>query len=172
MGPANPWSPNWQPDPTGGRLLTIRAARRGAFLAALLYVPVGFVAATTFNSDPAIETAAIAVGLPGVALLGAGLAPASLGSRVDAVVVALALAIGAPVAATTSLVIGGWVLDSWLGDSTLFAAPFLRAGVSAALQVSPLVALTAAAWVVILRRISAPLPLPPPSTPPPASTGL
>ncbi len=173
MGPANPWSPHWQPDPTGRRLLTIRAARRGAFLAALLYVPIGIVAATTSNADPAIETAAIAVGLPGVALLGAGLAPAALGSRVDAVVVALALAIGAPVAATTSLVIGGWVLDSWLGDSTLFAAPFLRAGVSAAMQVAPLVALGAAVWVVILRRISPPLPAAPPSNPPPsASTGL
>lgn len=150
----------------------IRAARRGAFLAGLLYVPIGIVAATTSNSDPAIETMAIAIGLPGVALLGAGLAPAAFGSRVDAVVVALALAIGAPVAATTSLVIGGWVVDSWIGNSTLFAAPFLRAGVSAAMQVAPLVALGAAAWVVILRRISSPLPLPPPSTPPPAATGL
>src|SRR5687767_3626863 len=130
------------------------------------------VAATTSTSDPAIETTALAIGLPGIALLGAGLAPAALGSRVDAVVVALALAIGAPVAATTSLVIGGWVLDSWLGDSTLFAAPFLRAGVSAAMQVAPLVALGAAAWVVILRRISPPLPPPPPSTPPPATRGL
>ena len=172
MGPSNPWSPNWQPDPTGGRLLRIRAARRGAFLAALLYVPIGMVAATTSNSDPAIEAVAIAVGLPGVALLGAGLAPAALGSRVDAVVVALALAIGAPVAATTSLIIGGWVLDSWLGNSTLFAAPFLRAGVTAAIQVAPLVALGATAWVVILRRISPPLPPPPLSTPPPASPAL
>lgn len=172
MSSSNPWSPQWQPDPTGGRLLTIQAARRGAFLAAFLYAPIGIVAATTSNTDPAIETVAIAVGLPGVALLGAGLAPAALGSRVDAVVVALALAIGAPVAATTSLVIGGWVLDSWIGNSTLFAAPFLRAGVSAAVQVAPIVAFGAAAWVVILRRISSPLPLPPSSTPPRASTGL
>ncbi len=172
MGPSNPWSPHWQPDPTGGRLLTIRAARRGAFLAGLLYVPIGMVAATTLNSDPAIETMALAIGLPGIALLGAGLAPAALGSRVDAVVVALALAIGAPVAATTSLVIGGFIADSWIGNSTLLAAPLLRAGVSAAMQVAPLVALGAAAWVVILRRLSGPLPLPPPSTLPPASTGL
>lgn len=149
----------------------IRAARRGAFLAGLLYVPIGTVAATTSNADPAIETMALAIGLPGVALLGAGLAPAAFGSRVDAVVVALALAIGAPVAATTSLVIGGWVVDSWIGDSTLLAAPFLRAGVSAAIQVAPLVALGAAAWVVILRRISPAPPPPPPSTLPPAATG-
>ncbi len=148
----------------------IRAARRGALLAGLLYVPIGVVAATTFDSDPAIETMAIAIGLPGVALLGAGLAPAVFGSRLDAVVVALALALGAPVAATTSLIIGGWVLDSWLGNSTLFAAPFLRAGVSAAMQVAPLVALGAAAWVVILRRISPPPP-PPASDPPAAAPG-
>ena len=172
MGPSNPWSPHWRPDPTGGRLLTIQAARRGAFLAALLYVPIGMVAATTSNSEPAIETMALAIGLPGIALLGAGLAPAALGSRVDAVVVALALAIGAPVAAMTSLVIGGWVVDSWIGNSSLLAAPFLRAGVSAAMQVAPLVGLGAAAWVVILRRISPPLPPPPPSTAPPAATGL
>ncbi len=172
MGPSNPWSPNWQPDPSGRRLLGIKAARRGAFLAGLLYIPIGLIAATTSNADPAIETMAVAVGLPGVALLGAGLAPAALGSRVDAVVVGLALAIGAPVAATTSLIIGGWVVDSWIGDSNLLAAPFLRAGVSAAMQVAPLVALGAAAWVVILRRISPPPPPPPSSTPPPASTGL
>ena len=45
MGPANPWSPNWQPDPSGGRLLRIRAARRGALLAAAIYLPVATVAA-------------------------------------------------------------------------------------------------------------------------------
>ena len=79
----------------------------------------------------------------------------------------------APVAATASFVIWGWVIDSWIVATALdVAAPFLRAGVSAAVQVAPLVALGAAAWVVILRRVSAPLPLPPPSTPPPATPGL
>jgi hypothetical protein len=171
VGPSNPWSPNWQPDPTGRRLLTIRAARRGAFLAGLLYVPIAIAAAATAAADPSIETMAIAIGLPGVALLGAGLAPAALGSRVDAVVVAIALAIGAPVAAMASLVIGGWVVDSWIGNSELLASPFLRAGVLAAIRVAPLVAAGAASWVLILRRISPPLPEPPPSTPPPGSTG-
>ena len=163
MGPSNPWSPNWRPDPSGGRLLAIRAARRGAFLAGVLYVPLGIAAAATYDADPSIETMVIAIGLPGVALLGAGLAPAALGSRVDAFVVGIALAIGAPVAATASLVIGGWVVDSWIGNSALLASPILRAGVSSAIHVAPLVALAAAAWVVILRRISPPLPEPPPS---------
>jgi hypothetical protein len=180
MGPSNPWSPQWRPDPTGGRLLTIRAARRGAYLAAAIYLPIALVAAA-FAANPLEElpagmTAPIALiavlsGLAGIALLGAGLAPAALGSRIDAVVVGVAIAIGGPVAATASFVIWGWVIDSWFGAEADVAAPFLRAGVTAAIQVAPLVALGAAAWVVILRRISPPLPLPPPSTPPPASTG-
>jgi hypothetical protein len=184
MGPSNPWSPNWRPDPTGGRLLTIRVARRSAYLAAAIYLPIAVVAAllaatplASLSTDlaaasaTAIATIAVLSGLPAVALLGAGLAPAALGSKIDAIVVGVALAIGAPVAATTSVVIWGWVIDSWSGKGDV-AAPFLRAGVSAAMQVAPLVALGAATWVVILRRISPPLPPPPPSTPPPAIRGL
>ena len=175
MGPANPWSPNWQPDPTGGRLLRIRASRRGALLAAAIYLPIAVVAAA-LASNPlaalppayAIAFASIAIvsGVAGMALLGAGLAPAALGSRIDAVVVAIALALGAPVAATASFVIWGSIMELDPRIDTDIAAPFLRAGVTAALEVAPLVALGAAAWVVILRRISAPLPLPPPSIPP------
>jgi hypothetical protein len=114
---------------------------------------------------------AIVSGVAGIALLGAGLAPAALGSRIDAAVVGLAIAIGGPVAATASFVIWGWLMDSWL-VAQFVAAQFLRTGVSAAVQVAPLVALGAAAWVVILRRVSSPLPPPPPSTPPPAIRGL
>ena len=181
MGPSNPWSPQWRPDPTGGRLLTIRAARRGAYLAAAIYLPIAIVAAALARNPlqafPPSMTGPIAMiavgsGIFGIALLGAGLAPAALGSRIDALVVGIAIAIGGPVAATASFVIWGWLIDSWLGQQADgIAAPFLRAGVSAALQVAPLVALGAATWVVILRRISPPPP-PPPSTPPPASTGL
>ena len=54
MGPSNPWSPNWQPDPTGRRLLTIRAARRGAFLAAGIYLPIAVVAALDAVRTPAV----------------------------------------------------------------------------------------------------------------------
>jgi hypothetical protein len=167
----DPWSPNWRPDPSGRRLLAIRAARRGALLAGFLYLPIGAAAAATATADPSLETMVIAIGLPGVALLGAGLAPAALGSRLDAFVVAIALAIGAPVAATTSLVIGGWVVDSWIGNSAFLASPMLRAGVTTAVGIAPLVGLGAAAWVVVLRRISPPLP-PSSNQPPPASTGL
>ena len=70
-----------------------------------------------------------------------------------------------PVAATASLVIWGWVIDSWMGESADLAAPFLRAAVLAAVQVAPLVAVGAAAWVLIVRRISPPLPEPPPDPP-------
>ena len=180
MGPSNPWSPNWRPDPTGGRLQTIRVARNGAYLAAGIYLPIAIVAAILGANPLAalpsefmapIATIAVLSGVAGVALLGAGLAPAALGSRIDAVVVGIAVAIGAPVAATASLVIWGWVIDSWIGERVDdVAAPFLRAGVTAALQVAPLVAAGAAAWVIILRRISPPLPTPPPNLPP-ASTG-
>ncbi len=180
MGPANPWSPHWQPDPSGRRLLTIRVARRGAYLAAAIYLPIALVAAalarTPFQGMPAelatpIAMMAILSGVAGMALLGAGLAPAALGSRIDAAVVGIAIAIGGPVAATASFVIWGWLIDSWL-VAQVVAAQFLRAGVSAAMQVAPLVAIGAAAWVLILRRISPPLPPPPPSTPPPATPGL
>lgn len=172
MGPSNPWSPNWRPDATGGRLLTIRTARRGAYLAAAIYLPIAIVAVylavtplTTLPSAVMTPIAMIGVlsGLAGVALLGAGLAPSAVGSKVDAIVVGFALAIGAPVAATASLVIWGWVIDSWFGEQADLAAPFLRAGVSAALHVAPLVALGAAAWVILVRRVSPPLPAPPPS---------
>ena len=181
MGPSNPWSPNWRPDPTGGRLLTIRVARRGAYLAAAIYLPIAIVAAALatnpFQALPtelATPIAMIAVlsGVAGVALLGAGLAPAALGSRIDAVVVGIAhrdRRAGGRHRVVRHLGLGDRFLDRRQVD---VAAPFLRAGVIAAVQVAPLVAVGAAAWVVILRRISAPLPLPPPSTPPPATTGL
>jgi hypothetical protein len=155
-------------------LLRIRVARRGAWLAAAIYLPIAAVAAA-LASDPVtmlptfvwapLATIAVLSGVAGVALLGAGLTPAALGSRIDAVVVAIAMAIGAPVAATASLVIWGWVIDSWMAESADLAAPFLRAGVLAALRVAPLVAVGAAAWVLILRRISPPLPEPPPDPP-------
>ena len=125
MGPSNPWSPNWRPDPTGIRLLTIRVARRGAFLAAGIYLPIAilaaFLAATPLTVLPSafttpIATIAVLSGVAGVALLGAGLGPAALGSRIDAFVVGIAMAIGAPVAATASFVIWGWVVDSWMGE--------------------------------------------------------
>jgi hypothetical protein len=158
--------------------MAIRAARRGASLAVAIYLPIAVVAAALASNPLAalpsayavpIASIAIVSGVAGMALLGAGLAPAALGSRIDAVVVAIALAIGAPVAATASFVIWGWIMELDPRIGTDIAAPFLRAGVSAAMQIAPLVALGAAAWVTILRRISPPLPAPP-AVPPTAST--
>jgi len=164
MGPDNPWSPNWRPDETGERLRFIQAARRGALLAVLAYAPVAWLAASV--APAALESAlvAAAVGVPGVALLGAGLTPSTLGSRVWAAISGLAFAVGAPVAAVTSLVIGGFVLDSFIGDSARFGGPFLRAAMTASTSVVPAVILASALWVIAVRRFS--LPRTPPSAPP------
>ncbi len=153
--------PNWRPDATGRRLATIRIARRGAFLAATLFAPIGLLA-TSFI--PTVEPAgtpvgAVAIaglaGLAGVALLGAGLAPAALGSRVDAVAVGVALAIGVPVAAVTSALIGSFMSGSLLGgfdEGAALAGRMLRAGVTDATRTAPLVMLAATVWVLVVRR--------------------
>jgi hypothetical protein len=151
MGPNNPWSPNWRPDPTGGRLASIRIAKRGAVLASVAYVAVGAAIVLLGSTPHALTAAALAVGLPGVALLGAGLAPAAIGSAVDGLVVGVAMAIGAPVAAVTSLVIGAFILDA-LGAHDV-AGGILRASVSAAIGAGPLVALVSALWVLGVRRV-------------------
>lgn len=153
MGPSNPWSPDWRPDPTGHRLRTIRLAHRGGVLAGLAYLPIGIAAISRTTLPVPLAAVAVAVGLPGVALLGAGLAPAALGSRIDALAVGLALALGAPVAATTSLVIGGWVVDGFVAGGAGLAQGILRGAVSAALALAPIVATAATAWVVAVRRV-------------------
>jgi hypothetical protein len=154
MGPNNPWSPAWRPDPTGRRLATIRVARRGAVLAGVVYLPIGAAALVQAPLGREVALTALVVGLPGVALLGAGLAPATLGSRIDAVVVGIAFAIGAPVAAVTSIVIGAFLLDVIIDGPTDLAAPILRGGVSLALGVAPLVGLGAASWTCVVRWLS------------------
>jgi hypothetical protein len=162
MGPANPWSPSWRPDPSGRRLADIRAARLGAILAALFYLPVSVVA-VEFAPPPVeighmtattLGVLAVVWGLPAVALLGAGLAPAALGSRIDAAVVVIAFAIGAPVAAVTSLVIGGFLLDAYAASNADLAGRILRGGVTTALGVTPLVVVGASIWVFVVRRLS------------------
>lgn len=158
MGPDNPWSPNWRPDPTGGRLIAIRAARRGALLAGLLYLPTGAIALvmSPIAMTDDVRLLVLVVGLPAVALLGAGLAPSTLASRIDAVVAGIALAIGAPVAAVTSILIGALVLDVFAPPNVDLFGPLLRGGVMAAVGVAPLVALASAAWVLAVRRLSHP----------------
>lgn len=164
MGPTDPWSANWRPDPTGQRLARIRTARRGAVFAVIAYIPVAIAVVVTDPLSAAsvvvapgvvIPVAALlCAGIPGVGLLGAGLAPAALGSRIDAAVAGLAFAVGAPVAAVTSLVITGFIADAFVAPETAFALDVLRAGVSAAIRVAPLVALVAALWVIAVRRFA------------------
>lgn len=156
MGPDNPWSPQWRPDPSGRRLAAIRAARRGGLLAGIAYLPVGVSVLAVSDLPDVIASVALVVGLPAVVLLGAGLAPSALGSRPEAVMTGVAFAIGGPVAAVTSLVIGALVLGIFLRGGPDLAGPILRAGVSAALGVAPLVALASTVWVVAVRRLARP----------------
>ena len=156
-----PLGPNWRPDSSGRRLATIRIARRGALLAATLFAPVGLLA-TSFI--PTVEPVGAPVGtiaiaglaaLAGIGLLGAGLAPAALGSRIDAVAVGVALAIGAPVAAVTSALIGSFLSGSVLGgfdEGGTLAGTMLRAGVTDAARTAPLVILAATIWVLVVRH--------------------
>jgi hypothetical protein len=164
MGPANPWSPNWRPDPTGRRLIAIRSSRRGAFWAGLLLWPLVLLAAFTTpgaadlpDVRPVVLIAALA--WPGLALLGAGLAPAVLGSRVDAVVAGIALGIGAPVAAITSTLIGAAIfvaiappkydMDTSVGEAIGLT---IRLGVLGAIRIAPLVAIAVTIWILVVRQ--------------------
>ena len=156
----DPRSPSWRPDPTGRRLATIRMARRGALLAAVLFAPVGAVRMAILPAidplgTPMASVLAALAGLAGVALLGAGLAPAALGSRIDGIVVGLALGIGAPVAAVTSALIGTFLAGSVLHgfeEGGRLAGQVLRSGVGGAVSLSPLIALASATWVTVVRR--------------------
>ena len=160
MGPPHPWSPNWRPDPSGRRLAAIRMARRGGLLAAVLFAPVGAAgmamlpAIEPLLTPPASVLAGLA-GIAGVALLGAGLAPAALGSRIDGAVVGLALGLGVPVAAVTSALIGTYLAGSAIDgfdEGGRLAGQVLRSGVSGAIRLSPLIGLASVVWVVMVRR--------------------
>jgi hypothetical protein len=160
MGPANPWSPNWRPDPTGRRLIAIRSSRRGAFWAGLLLWPLVLLAALTTPGAtdlPDIRQVVLiaAMSWPGLALLGAGLAPAVLGSRVDAVVAGIALGIGAPVAAITSTLIGVAIAaplyskEQSIGEALGLT---IRLGVLGAIRLAPLVAIAVTIWILVVRQ--------------------
>jgi hypothetical protein len=169
MGPANPWSPNWRPDPTGQRLVAIRSSRRGAFWAVLLLWPLVLLAAFTTPGatdlpDARLIVLVAALSWPGLALLGAGLAPTALGSRVDAMVAGIALGIGAPVAAITSAMIGVGILLAIYNSGDFNGQPHMpgdftgvvlgltvRLGVLGALRVAPLVAIAVGAWLIVVR---------------------
>jgi len=156
----DPRSPSWRPDPTGHRLATIRMARRGALLAAVLFAPIGAVGMAVLPpidpiGTPIASALAGLAGLAGVALLGAGLAPAAPGSRIDGLVVGVALGVGVPVAAVTSALIGTFLAGSALhgfDEGGRLAGQVLRGGVGGAVRLSPLIALASAAWVAVVRR--------------------
>jgi hypothetical protein len=158
-----PWDPNWLPDPTGSRLIAIRAARRGAIAAAAIFGCLGFVAAVVARpvAAPTLEQDLLAgvvlalLSLPGLALLGAGLTSAALGSRSSAATAGLAMGVGVPVAAVTSAMIGAFILASIAtrgAHGSDVAGMVLKAGVTAAVRISPLIALASLAWVMLVRR--------------------
>jgi hypothetical protein len=161
MGPANPWSPNWRPDPTGRRLVAIRSSRRGAFWAGLLLWPLVLLATLTtpVPEDQIVDLRQLvlvaALSWPGLALLGAGLAPTAIGSRTDAFVAGIALGVGAPVAAITSALIAVAIVAviSSTGAGTGAALGLtIRVGVLGAMRWAPLVAVAVAAWLYVIRR--------------------
>lgn len=109
--------------------------------------------------SPMASSLAGLAGLAGVALLGAGLAPAAMGSRIDGLAVGLALAIGVPVAAVTSALIGTFIAGSALhgfDEGGVLAGQVLRGGVNGAVQLSPLIAAASTIWVAVVRRSGVP----------------
>jgi hypothetical protein len=140
-------------------LAAIRTARRGALLAAILLGGVTTVAAIVApeaDGAPLIIPLTITMAaIPALALLGAGLAPAATGSRVDAAVAGVAFAVGAPVAAALSSAIAVFVYFAINPDVTSLTGEavgdVIRVGVSAAMRVAPMLAVTAALWVLAIR---------------------
>ena len=164
-----PWDPNWRPDPTGRRLEAMHAARRGALLSALIFgslvvvaVAVGLTAeGTPTGIEVSVGFLVACLSLPGLALLGAGLTSAARSTMGSAVSGGVAIGVGVPVAAVTSAIIGVFVAGSILGGfetGTELAGVILRLGVTAAERIWPLIALGAAGWVVLVRRLTPPLP--------------
>jgi hypothetical protein len=165
-----PWDPNWRPDPTGRRLVAIRAARRGALAAAVIFGALEIVATVVaVPTDSMVEGARPFLGfglalfsLPAIALLGAGLTSAALGTPPTAASAGLAMAVGVPVAAVTSAMIGAFVLVGLGGaasgqmDGADVASVLLRTGVTAAVRISPLIAIASVAWVLLVRRLGRP----------------
>lgn len=119
-------------------------------------VIAGVVAPEAAGRPLAVPIAIAVMAIPALALLGAVLAPTAVGSRVDAVVVGVALAIGAPVAAALSTGIAVFVvlatsdLDEFAGSAL---GEVIRMGVGSAVRVSPLLALVAVIWVIAIRAL-------------------
>jgi hypothetical protein len=166
-----PWDPNWRPDPTGLRLAGMHAARRGALASAVIFGSLVVVAAVIppplMSNVPQLDLQVGAMiasfSLPGLALLGAGLTSAALGSRSSAASAGLAIGIGSPVAAVTSVMIGAFIVVGLFSGASRggdVAGTLLRAGVTAAVRISPLIVLASAGWVIIVRRFGPAVRLP------------
>ncbi len=171
-----PWDPNWRPDPTGRRLVAIRAARRGALAAAVIFGSLEVVAAVVaIPADSRMAPNALLLGvtvalvsLPAIALLGAGLTSAALGTPSSAASAGLAMGVGVPVAAVSSAMIGAFIIAGVIGtshggtgsgqaDGADLAGILLRVGVTAAVRIAPLIALASVAWVLVVRRSGRPM---------------
>jgi hypothetical protein len=165
-----PWDPNWRPDPTGRRLVAIRAARRGALAAGVIFGSLEVVATVVSvpvdsaqpANSPMVGLMYALFSLPALALLGAGLTSAALGTPPAAASAGLAMAVGVPVAAVTSAMIGAFILAGLAGtsvgeiDGAEVAGVLLRAGVTAAVRISPLIAIGSVVWVLLVRRLGRP----------------
>jgi hypothetical protein len=122
---------------------------------------VGLPAGTRSELDVSVGFLVACLSLPGLALLGAGLTSAARGTTGSAVSAGLAIGVGVPVAAATSAIIGVFVAGSLIGGfetGTELAGVVLRQGVLAAERIWPLVVLGAAGWVLLVRRLTRPLP--------------
>ena len=121
-------------------------------MAGLLWLPVSLAATWQSGLRPELLVLVVVAGSAGVALLGAGLATAAVGSLVDAVVVGVAMAIGAPVAAVTSIVIAAAIVDLAAEQVEDLPGTVVRRGVMAAIAVAPLVVLAVGGWLWSVRR--------------------
>lgn len=158
----SPNDPRWEPDASGQRLRAIRAARHGAFLAAILFGPivgigVAIAPPESFGAPSGAGILGLVMALPGLALLGAALTPAALGSRFSAATAGLAMGVGGPVAAVTSAMLSVWIVVGMLVDHDTagdVAGLVLRDGVTVAVRLSPVLAIACVAWVAGVRRAS------------------
>jgi hypothetical protein len=110
------------------------------------------------RADPRQIVLIAALSWPGLGLLGAGLAPAALGSRIDAVVAGIALGIGAPIAAIASTMISVAILvgllsqDLGVGVGEAIGTT-IQLGVLGAVRFAPLVAAAVVVWVFAVRQM-------------------
>jgi hypothetical protein len=100
---------------------------------------------------------ALVMSLPALALLGAALTPAALGSRFSAATAGLAMGVGVPVFAVLSAMLSVWIVVGMLLDHGIagrIAGLILRDGVTTAVHIAPVLAIVCVLWVVAVRRMA------------------